>query len=81
MTVNDYVDKLHFKMETLKSALTIVTPNCLFGCIDLKQAYFFQFRSLLKAKGGLFFSGMVSTLPLQSWQMVYLPRLVFIPKL
>ena len=27
-------------METLKSALTIVTPNCFFGCIDLKQAYF-----------------------------------------
>ena len=38
--LNDYVDKLHFKMENLKSALTIVTPNCFFGCIDLKQAYF-----------------------------------------
>ena len=33
------MDKLHFKMETLKSALTIVTPNCFFGCIDLKEAY------------------------------------------
>ena len=49
--LNDYVDKLHFKMETLKSALTIVTPNCVFGCIDLKQAYF-QFWSLLKANIG-----------------------------
>ena len=34
------MDKLHFKMKTLKSALTILTPNCFFGCIDLKQAYF-----------------------------------------
>ena len=37
---NTFVDKLHFIMETLKSAFTIVTPNCIFGCIDLKQAYF-----------------------------------------
>ena len=37
---NAFVDKLHFIMETLKSAFTSVTPNCIFGCIDLKQAYF-----------------------------------------
>ena len=78
--LNDYADKLHFKMETLKSALTIVTPNCFFGCIDLKQAYF-SIPVSVESKGWLVFGGMVSILPLQSWQMVYLPRLVFIPRL
>ena len=30
----------HFKMETLKSVLTLVTPNCYFGTLDIKDAYY-----------------------------------------
>ena len=55
LTVNDYMNKLHFKMETLKSALTIVTPNCLFGCIDLKQAYFFSIPVSVESQGWFVF--------------------------
>lgn len=36
---NKYVNKVHFKMETFKSALTIVRKNCLLASIDLKDAY------------------------------------------
>ena len=38
--LNDHVEKVHFKMETLKSALQLVKKNCFFGKVDLKDAYF-----------------------------------------
>ncbi len=39
-TFNDNVTKLHFKMETLKSALSTIQPGDWFGSLDLKDAYF-----------------------------------------
>ncbi|MEW8545905.1 MAG: hypothetical protein AB2693_20475, partial [Candidatus Thiodiazotropha sp.] len=38
--LHEYVVKPHFKMETLKSVLTLVTPDCFFGSLDIKDAYF-----------------------------------------
>lgn len=38
--LNDHIEKIHFKMETLKSALQLVKQNCYFAKIDLKDAYF-----------------------------------------
>ena len=38
--LNEYVVKRHFKMETLKSVLAFVTPDCFFGSLDIKDAYF-----------------------------------------
>ena len=38
--LNENVEKYHFKMETLKAALNLVTPNCYFPSIDLKDAYY-----------------------------------------
>lgn len=37
---NESVHKIHFKMETLKSAIAIIQPNDYFASIDLKDAYF-----------------------------------------
>ncbi|MCG8045740.1 MAG: hypothetical protein JAY75_18865 [Candidatus Thiodiazotropha taylori] len=38
--LNDHIEKVHFKMETLKNALQLVKQSCYFGKIDLKDAYF-----------------------------------------
>lgn len=38
--LNNDVEYHHFKMETLKSALSLVKKNCFFGSIDLTDAYF-----------------------------------------
>ena len=38
--LNDFVEKHHFKMETLKAALTFVKPYAFFGSLDLRQAYY-----------------------------------------
>ena len=38
--LNETVEYQHFKMDTLKSALNIVTKNCYFGSCDLSQAYY-----------------------------------------
>ena len=35
--LHDYVEKLYFKMETLKTALTMVTSHCFLACINLKN--------------------------------------------
>ena len=54
----NYVDKIHFKMESLKSAVNAMTKGCYFASVDLKDAYysikirekdrkFFQFTSLI----------------------------------
>ncbi len=38
--LNEQVEKHHFKMETLKSALALVTKDCFFALLDLRDAYF-----------------------------------------
>lgn len=38
--LNEFVEKHHFKMETLKTALNLVKPNAFFGSLDLRQAYY-----------------------------------------
>lgn len=53
--LNEFVEKHHFKMETLKTALTLVKPNVFFGSIDLKHAYYSvpiaeEFRHYLRFK-------------------------------
>ena len=35
-----YFDKIHFKMESLKSAIIDMTPNCFLACVDLKEAFY-----------------------------------------
>ena len=38
--MNKLIDTIHFKMETLSSAISLMKPNCYFASIDLKDAYF-----------------------------------------
>lgn len=38
--LNQYVHTRHFKMETLKTALSLVNQDCFFASIDLKDAYY-----------------------------------------
>ena len=38
--LNQYVDKKHFKMDTLKSAINMVTPGCWFLSLDFQDAYY-----------------------------------------
>ena len=38
--LNDHIDKKHFKMETLRSALQLVKKNCFFAKLDFKDAYY-----------------------------------------
>ena len=38
-TFNKSVDYHHFKMETLRNALTLIKPGAWFGSIDLKEAF------------------------------------------
>ena len=38
--LNDHVDKISFKMETLKSALHMIRKGCFFAKIDLKDAFY-----------------------------------------
>ena len=35
-----YIERKHFKMETLKSVLNLVHKNCYWGLIDIKDAYY-----------------------------------------
>ena len=39
--LNEYMPYIHFKMETIKSILTLVTPNCFMAKVDIKDAYYF----------------------------------------
>ena len=34
-----YVDKIHFKMESLKSAIHAMRPNCFLASVDLKKLF------------------------------------------
>ena len=38
--MNKLIQKKKFKMETLQSAISLMTKNCFFSSIDLKDAYF-----------------------------------------
>ena len=38
--LNEHVDKITFKMETLRTALQLIRRNCFFGKMDLKDAFF-----------------------------------------
>ena len=37
---NEHVHTEHFKMESLQSAIKLITPNCFLASIDLQDAYF-----------------------------------------
>lgn len=36
----DYMDAIHFKMETLQSAIDSMRRNCYFGSVDLSEAFY-----------------------------------------
>ena len=38
--LNQHVQYLHFKMETLIDAIRLMTPKCFMGSVDLKDAYY-----------------------------------------
>lgn len=38
--LNEHIEYIHFKMETLQSVLRLVRLNCFFAKIDLKDAYY-----------------------------------------
>lgn len=38
--LNQSVEYHHFKMENLRNAITLMTPNCFMASIDLKDAYY-----------------------------------------
>ena len=38
--LNENMPYIHFKMETIKSTLTLVTPNCYMAKVDVKDAYY-----------------------------------------
>lgn len=38
--LNNHMPYIHFKMETIKSVLNLVTPNCYMASIDIKDAYY-----------------------------------------
>ena len=39
--LNQFVQYHHFKMENLKIAITLMSPNCYMTSIDLKDAYYY----------------------------------------
>lgn len=38
--LNNDIEHIHFKMDTLKSAINLVKKDCYFASIDLKDAYY-----------------------------------------
>ena len=37
---NEHIEKLHFKMETIYTVISLITPNCFMASVDLKDAYY-----------------------------------------
>ena len=37
---NQNMQHIHFKMETLKTAINLMTPNCFFGSVDISDAFY-----------------------------------------
>ena len=38
--LNQHLETVHFKMDTIYSVLDLITPNCFMSSIDLKDAYY-----------------------------------------
>ena len=38
--LNKHVQYNHFKMDTLQSVLSLMTPSCFMASVDLKDAYY-----------------------------------------
>ena len=38
--LNEHVEYHHFKMDTLQSAIRLMTPNCYMASVDLRDAYY-----------------------------------------
>ena len=38
--LNVCVEKIHFKLENLNDAISLMKPNCYFASLDLKDAYY-----------------------------------------
>ena len=38
--LNKYIEKRHFKMETLQTTLALITPECTFMSFDFSDAYY-----------------------------------------
>ena len=38
--LNEHVEYQHFKMDTLQSAIRLMTPNCYMASVDLRNAYY-----------------------------------------
>lgn len=38
--LNQTIEKIHFKMDTLKNAVSLMKKDCFFASVDLKDAYF-----------------------------------------
>ena len=38
--LNQNVEKVHFKMDSLRSAISLMKKNCFFAYIDLSDAYY-----------------------------------------
>lgn len=38
--LNEYIEYLHFKMDTLQSAIRLMTQNCFMASVDLRDAYY-----------------------------------------
>ena len=39
-SLNDHIDTTHFKMESIKNVLNMVTQNCFLASVDLKHAFY-----------------------------------------
>ena len=39
-SLNEHVEYHHFKMDTLQSAIRLMTPNCYMASVDLRDAYY-----------------------------------------
>ena len=39
-SLNEHVEYHHFKMDTLQSAIRLITPNCYMASVDLRGAYY-----------------------------------------
>ena len=71
--LNENLPYIHFKMETIKSILTLVTPNCYMAKVDIKDAYY---SVPILPEHQKYFSNFISTLEenfinLHAFQMVF----------
>ena len=39
-SLNEFIENYHFKMDSVKTAINLMSNNCFFGSIDLKDAFF-----------------------------------------